>query len=174
MNKKKMLTGLLAVLLMVGLQTNFAHAGKDGSFTLQGLKAVYVVEPSMNSELKDQGLNPMAVKNDMEKKLKQAGINVISKTEFDKFSRSETYQLARIDTLLSASRIENTDITLYDVTFQVHQLALLARKPAIKIWSPTWEVRRIMGGSNSTIVTAQIEEAIEEFIRDFRAANALK
>lgn len=174
MDRRIVISVLLAVFLMLGLQAGFVHAGSNGSFTLRGLKVVYVGEPSMNSDLKDQGLNPTAVKNSMEKKLKRAGIHVISKTEFEKFSLSETYQLARIDTVLSSSKIENTDIVLYDVLFQVAQLAFLARKPVIKIWSPTWEIRRITGGSSGTVVQSQIEEAMEDFIRDFNSANALK
>ena len=76
--------GRVMLLLLVSLIALGAATAADSDWqreTLRGLKGVQVLVEGLSPELRDANLDATMVQNDVELKLRQAGIKVVTKTE---------------------------------------------------------------------------------------------
>ena len=160
------------VLMILGVLAPLGPAHAQGDeFTLEGLKGIYVDASGVDESLQAQGLRPNRVKSDTEKRLKQAGIPVVSDKEFDRLKQSQRYPLAVLEIRLEVADLGRTDLRLHMVTVQARQIVYLARKPVVKLLSTTWERRKIVGGGGLDLVKGALAEGIEQFITAFSSAN---
>lgn len=72
---------LMAVVLVAATAAT-AIDSKDGRETLRGLKGVYVLVEHLNPEAERDGLDKTTIQTDVELKLRQAGIQVLTGTEW--------------------------------------------------------------------------------------------
>jgi hypothetical protein len=163
-------TLILAVLGLMIPQTP-VMAQKEGASTLEGLKSIYVDVTAVADQLEAQGLRKDRIKSDTERKLKRAGIPVVSQKEYTRLKRTPRYPLAIIELSLDLADIDNINLRIYTIKVQVKQVVFLARKPVVKIWSTTWERRKIVGAGSLEIINKNLSDALEEFIGDFSSVN---
>lgn len=168
MDPKKIRNILPLIILAVAISCTSLFAQEDIS-TLEGLKGIYVETPDLDSPMRQKGLNAGRLKTDIEKQLKGAGIPVLSSKDYDRLKRSPRYPLALLESEISVAEIPNVNLQLYSIKVRLSQFAFLARKPTIKIWSTTWERRKILGAAGPEFVKEKLTGAVDEFVNDFHS-----
>jgi len=164
--------GIIPAVLAFPFQSRAGAADRvDATDTLAGVKAVYVqIQPIASNLGNDRGLM-RRLKRNTENQLRKAGIELLSEKAYSRLSRTEQYPLARLFIALSIYNTGRMDEKMYSIAVQARQLAFLARKPVIKLMSPTWEKRKIGIEDNPEVVVGLVANMIERFIGDFKMAN---
>jgi hypothetical protein len=153
--------------------TPFAAMAADDSHTMfQGLKSVYVQVNPINTKTQGKGIVASQLREETEQQLKNAGIQVLSDEEFNRFKISLKYPLARIVLSVSIEEIptESTTLDVSNITVEVQQAAFLGRKATISMFATTWERNQIIFGGSGQ-VQGKIRAFIAEFITAYTGAN---
>jgi hypothetical protein len=136
--------------------------------TLAGLTGVEVVVETMKPDAEREGLAGSTIQTDVELKLRQAGIRVL--TSSDGFlAPGNPYLYLNVNT--SRTR---TGIYAYCIELQVKQGVKLTRNPAIISSSPTWQARGYVGtvgASNLHTVRDDVRDMVDQFVNAYLAAN---
>ena len=172
MERKSLFVFLVMLVFVFGFSISGAHSMDDPVATLSGLKGIYVDIASIDSNLEIEGVTVNRLRNEAESRLKKAGITVLNKDDYDRYSRTQTYQMARLDISVTSDPGESETHRIYVLRVQVSQEARLWRKPIIKITAPTWEILKIASNPREGSLLMQIQEALDLFIQDFRSANS--
>lgn len=147
-------------------------AAQDSPTMFQGLKSVYVQVNPIDSKTEQKGISAGRLRKYTEQQLINAGIQVLSDEEFDKFKISLKYPLARL--MLSVSMeeifIEDAALNVSNITVEVQQAVQLGRKATISMFATTWERNQIMFGGSAE-VQGKIRAFVAEFISAYTSAN---
>ena len=168
---------LAVVILLISANFNSLSSAVDGEDTravLGGLKSVYVHVDALHPEIEQKGIAAAQVRKDVEQQLMKAGIRVLSEEEYSRIKISATYPFARLELSITMEEIqidENVSLNVFNIVVRVSQAVFLGRKPAIKMFAPTWE-RREMNFTNSVAdVQQRLRAFVSEFIAAYLAAN---
>jgi len=165
--------GRVMSLVLVSLIALGAATAADSDWqreTLRGLKGVQVLVEGLSPELRDANLDATMVQNDVELKLRQAGIKVVTKTE-----SSTTPGMPALCIRADVWHPPTGDY-VYDVKVELQQQARLEREPKIIAnGARTWASRGAIGTSGiamlSTSVRDAVTEKVDEFIKAYLSAN---
>ena len=172
MERKSLSVFLVMLIFVFGFSISGAHAMDDPAAALSGLKGIYVNIAPIDSNLESEGVTANRLRNEAEGRLKKDGINILKKDDYDRYSRTQTYQSARLDISVTSEVGGSETHRIYVVRVQIIQEARLLRKPIIKISAPTWEALKIAVNPGEGSLIMQIQEALDLFIQDFRSANS--
>lgn len=150
--------------------TTFAESERPPAFT--GLKSVYVDAPLLDPEVEEGGMNSRQLKKDLERRLKSAGIQVLSDDAYNRFKFSKGYPMARLNISISYGKMTSEGLDFYALTVQAMQQVFLAHKTSIKMWTPTWEVKKMIVGSSPADIQPHITEAVGLFVKDYLSENS--
>jgi len=164
--------GIVMLFTLVNL-VSFALAIDDEavSASLGGLKSIYIAEPSIDSQVRYDGLSTRRLKKNTDRQISKSGIKALSEKEFDRLKRSERYPLGRLDTVITVSEITSMDLKIYNIVVQLRQVVFLARKPVAKLWAPTWGKRELGYSGNVDVVEERVKDIVGQFINDYLSAN---
>jgi hypothetical protein len=165
--------GRVVSLALILLITAGAATAADSDLqreTLRGLKGVQVLVEGLSPELKDANLDATMVQNDVELKLRQAGIGVLTKTE-----SSATPGMPTLCIRAEAWRPLTGDY-VYHVTVELQQMARLEREPKIMVnGAGTWSSRGTIGTSGMAMLPTSIRDTVadkvDEFIKAYLSVN---
>ena len=160
--------GRVALLALVSLITVGAAAAADGDVqreALKGLKGVQVLVEGISPELSAANLEPSMVQGDVELKLRQAGIKVLTKTAASTTPGRPTLRI------LADLRRPQGDY-LYDVKVELQQQAdPKSAAGGIR----TWSSRGATGTSGTAMLTTMVRDAVneqmDEFIKAYLSVN---
>lgn len=169
MNKREfiVLIGILLVLLLGS--TVSAINGKSNLATLRGLTGVGVLIEQLPAEVEKEGLFRKQIQIEVEFKLRDAGIRVLTREECLK-TPGEPYLYINMN--VNTSKTES-DIYPYSIDIVLMQKVSLARDPKQTTYAVTWSVGGV--GSISKGLLIQLRESVNDalgiFIKAYLSEN---
>lgn len=170
MREKTFVSIFIAMILCLAFLPWTYGQDPPASTSLVGLRGLFV-EAFVIAPPDNAGISEKEIKGDVERQLSGAGIEILSKEEFDRLGRSLRYPLARFEVSVHISKTGSPEPQVAIVSAVLRQMSQLSRKPVIKYWAPTWESRHILIHSNPENLREYVMKVLEEFISDFRSVN---
>jgi len=166
----KTVLAALALLFSAGGLAPLLGQGDDEStrMTLAGVRGVrVVVQVSDSDEVRKDGLIQSQLQTDVELKLRQAGITVLSQQE----AHIGPWLSVTVSTLNVSSRT-STGMYAVCMTAELHQWVTLTRNPPVRVWVSTWSARGQFGATaHLSSVRDLIRDMTDQFINAYLAAN---
>jgi hypothetical protein len=135
--------------------------------TLRGLKGVMVFVEDIDTDVENHGLTKGLLKKEVESRLRQADIPVLT--------RDEAFNMQGKPYLYLNLTTHNTGIELYSYAIRIefNQDVCMIREPSIRASATTWiaNVVGIVGARNLPAVTEDVTQLTDTFIHDYLAAN---
>lgn len=156
----------LSRLVMVLLVAANAATAVDAGFSrasLKGLKGVQVLVEPLQTEVEQGGLNKASIQTDVELKLRQAGITVLTE---------EGTPYLYIDVNTSSG-----SLYAYFVGVKLCQTVRLDRDPSIQVLlATTWDVGEVgtVGRVNLRSIRDRIKDLVDMFINAYLSVNPKK
>ncbi len=140
--------------------------------TLKGLRGVHVIVENIDSEAERAGLAQATLRTDVELKLRQAGIAVLSRTEaFATPGKPVLY----LDVHARAPRGAASGSYAYSIHLELQQLVVLERNAAMILLAPTWStpggVGIVASAQLSTVVRENVRDEVDRFINAWLSVN---
>ncbi len=166
-----MKTALAALaLLSAAIVTPLLGQGDDEDTrkTLAGLHRVrVVVQLSDSAEMQKDGLSQSQLQTDVEVKLRQTGIIVLSQQE----AQSRPWLNVIVSTL-NVSSANAMGMYAVSVSAELHQWVTLTRNPSVRVWVSTWSATGQFGTTaHLSSVRDVIRDMTDQFINAYLAAN---
>lgn len=141
----------------------------DKRDTLRGLTDVSVLVEYLPDEIEREGLSREHVKRDIEVRLREGGLRVLSTSDIAK-TLGAPYLFVTVYTVAGPS----LNMHGYAVGLALKQLVQLSRNPTTQLFATTWE-----GPAFPSVLTApkvieirnRISDAVERFLIDYQAVN---
>ena len=163
----------LRVFLLLGLTLWWPTAGfaftADKRDTLRGLSEISVLVEYLPDDVEREGLNREHLQRDIEVRLRQAGLHVLTITEVAT-SPGAPYLYIAVYPITSPS----VNFNAYAVALTLKQLVQLSRQPTTELFATTWEgptPPSSLGAPRVPDIRSRISTALERFIIDYQAVN---
>jgi hypothetical protein len=160
---------ILLSLTLCWLTVGFSFTA-DKRDTLRGLKEISVLVEYLPDDVEREGLNREHLQRDIEARLRQAGLHVLTISEVAN-SPGAPYLYAAVYPITGPSVHVNT----YAVALTLKQLVQLSRNPSTELFATTWEGPIHFGSlSDSRVldIRSRIFDAVGRFIVDYRDVNS--
>jgi hypothetical protein len=164
----------LTVLILLSLTLYWPTIGfsftADKRDTLRGLKDISVLIEYLPDDVEREGLNREHLQRDIETRLRQAGLHVLTISELAN-SPGAPYLYIAIYPIMSPS----VNLTAYAVAVTLKQLVQLSRSPTTELFATTWEGPVHLSSitdSGVLDIRGRIFEAVGRFIVDYRDVNS--
>jgi hypothetical protein len=164
---------LIAIVLLLGQVDAGVFASDDsepGSFTLEGIKNIYV-RVAMDPEIETKGLGADQLKKDTEQQLREAGIKILNEGDFSRLKGSVRYPLAGLDVIITLIDIQEMELDIYDIEVKIRQVVFLARRPVIKILAPTWKDQTVFQSNSLGLIREKLKESVDKFLDAYLSVN---
>ena len=160
----------LAVVLL--LAASAATAGDDefSRQSLKGLKGVGVLLEDLHADVEQDGLNKTSIQTDVELKLRQAGITVLTQAE----RRAAPGGPFLYITVNTQQRPTAAGLYAYSISVELSQNVQLERDPTIQIvGATTWSVGEVgtVGRDRLRGVRDGIKDLVDMFINAYLSVN---
>ena len=158
-------------LMAVLLATAMAATPQDDEYTqetLQGLKGVRVLIENLHPDAARDGLDKTTIQTDVELKLRQTGIKVLTETEW-LAAAGAPYLYIHLDTCGG-----ETGRYAFSIEVSLQQMARLERDPKIvAIRAATWSSGSIgtVGRANLQDIRNSIKDHVDKFINAWLSVN---
>ena len=136
--------------------------------TLAGLTGLYVSVQRIPDEMQRDGLDTTQILTDVELKLRQAGITVLTRQEWLS-TEAFPYLYVNVQVTKNSARIY-----AFSVDVELRQLVTLVHNPAVSTLATTWSATGIIGTVGSQklgSVRDDVRDLTDEFINAYLAAN---
>lgn len=144
--------------------------------TLAGLQGVAVeVVPLDDPQVERDGLSPSAIQTDVELRLRQAGIPVLSREQSFR-TPGKPFLVLSIGAL-KATPSSGLDIYPYSIKLTFEQLVILARSPGTRGLAVTWSATGktgVVGRERLSTIRDNVRDMVDQFINAYLAANPKK
>jgi hypothetical protein len=142
----------------------------DKRDTLRGLSEISVLVEYLPDDVEREGLNREHLQRDIEVRLRQAGLHVLTISEVAN-SPGAPYLYVAVYPIVSPS----VSFSAYAVALTLKQLVQLSRIPTTELFATTWEGPMHFGSLNDTRaagIRSRIFDAVGRFIVDYRDVNS--
>ena len=164
----------LRVLILLGLTLYWPTLGfsftADKRDTLRGLKEISVLVEYLPDDVEREGLNRDSLQRDIELRLRQAGLHVLTLTELAN-SPGAPYLYVAVYPITGPS----VNLNAYAVALTLKQLVQLSRNPTTELFATTWEgPMQLSSLSDRRVldIRTRIFDAVGRFIIDYRDVNS--
>ena len=164
----------LRVLILLGLTWYWPTAGlcftADKRDTLRGLSDISVLVEYLPDDVEREGLNREHLQRDIEVRLRQAGLHVLTISELAN-SPGAPYLYVAVYPITTPS----ANFNAYAVALTLKQLVQLSRHPTTELFATTWEGPMHFGSLGDARVQGirnRILDAVGRFIVDYRDVNS--
>lgn len=144
--------------------------------TLAGLQGVAVeVVPLDDPQVERDGLSPSATQTDVELRLRQPGIPVLTREQSFR-TPGKPFLVLSIG-VLKATLNGGLDIYPYSIKLTLEQLVILARSPGIRGLAVTWSATGMTGvvaRERLSTIRDNVRDMVDQFINAYLAANPKK
>src|SRR5262245_5418282 len=159
----------LRVLILLGLMWYWPTVGlcftADKRETLRGLSEISVLVEYLPDDIEREGLNREHLQRDIEVRLRQAGLHVLTISELAN-SPGAPYLYVAVYPITTPS----VNFNAYAVALTLKQLVQLSRHPATELFATTWDGPMHLSPLNELRVDlrTRILDAVGRFIIDYR------
>jgi hypothetical protein len=164
----------LRVLILLSLTLCWPTVGfaftADKRDTLRGLREVSVLVEYLPDDVEREGLSREHVTRDIEGRLRQAGLRVLTISEIAN-SPGAPYLYVAVYPLPGPS----ANFNAYAIGLTLKQLVHLSRNPTTEFFATTWEGPALPSSLSAPGVfdiRTRISDAVGRFIIDYQAVNA--
>lgn len=164
----------LRVLILLGLTWYWPTAGlcftADKRDTLRGLSDISVLVEYLPDDVEREGLNREHLQRDIEVRLRQAGLHVLTISDLAN-SPGAPYLYVAVYPITTPS----VNFNAYAVALTLKQLVQLSRHPTTELFATTWEGPMHLGSLGDARVLGirnKILDAVGRFIVDYRDVNS--
>jgi hypothetical protein len=154
------------------LSTAVASDSEIDRASLKGLPGVYVLVEDLNPPEEQAGLKSADIQADVEQKLQQAGIPVLSKAE-----GASTPGMPTLYVSVSVASSATSDLWPFDIDVNLEQNATLTRNSEVFVPSAiTWHVGAIGGVDKGDVpsIRDRIKGEVDRFVKAYLAVNPKK
>jgi len=170
MNKKKLFFFVMVTLLVSPVLN--AHAQKMGDQLLAGLTTVNLrVQYSDESGMKATGTESSQLVSDTERQLSDAGLKIVSPSEFDRLVASRGYPIALLDVEVRLGKVKDMDLKVYSLSVRLRQLSYIARMPTLRFLGGTWDVTESGVVDDFSSIRQRLSTIISRFVSDYKSEN---
>jgi hypothetical protein len=173
---KRLVMLLTAILLSIGFAVPvFAVDSKETRITLTGLQGVYVAVEELQSNimkyekhLRKYGLMKEQIQQDIEQRLRQAGIRVLTSDELLKTP-------GRPILYVNVNTHENEKYWLaYDIRIELQQIVSIDSNPKIKTLASTWtmNVTGIANIGTLNVIRDNVLFLADRFVEAYKSVNS--
>lgn len=175
MKCNRFFTGFLGVaFILLSVHVRADEAEDERVARLRGLDAVVVSVDKLGKDVEDDGLTSDQLQQDVELRLRKAGIRVLSQTEW---KEKPLTPVLYVRSHLVKGKGSLAGLYFTHLSFALGEYARLVRNPAIIAIAMTWESQSSTG-SVGTQKVRQFRESVadktDEFTNAFLAANPKK
>jgi hypothetical protein len=160
-------------LILLGLTLCWTTVGfaftADKRDTLRGLREVSVLVEYLPDDVEREGLSQEHLTRDIEVRLRQAGLRVLTISEIAK-SSGAPYLYVAVYPLPGPS----VNFNAYAIGLTLKQLVQLSRSPTTEFFATTWEGPAPLSSLSAPSVLdirTRLSDAVERFIIDYQAVN---
>jgi hypothetical protein len=161
----------LAIILVAMLELalpSLAHTDEGVNKTLMGLIGVHVTVEMMRPDAERDGLLRSTLQTDVELRLRQAGIKVLSREE-------RSIDIGFPILYLNVNTLKTGDgFYAYAISLRLRQAARLIRNSEIIALVDTWNatgVIAVVGKTKLSDVREDVKDKVDEFLNAYLAAN---
>ncbi len=166
MSKAKTWVVLLTLsLTSLQLQNVFAFDNQVSRETLRGLQGVRVMAAPLKWAVEQKGLTADQLQQDIELKLRLAGIVVPSEESPELPGRPLLYLNATI------LRYGALDRYIFNIKLELNQEVALVQRPSVKTSATTWSVALTGTSHKLSTVRDQVRELVDTFINAYLSVN---
>lgn len=170
MDKKKLFFFVILSLLVSPVFD--AHAQKMGDQLLAGLTTVCLrVQYSDDSGMKATGAESSQLVSDTERQLSEAGLKIVSSSEFDRLIASRGYPIALLDVEVRIAKVKDMDLKVYNLSVKLRQLAYIARMPTLRFLGGTWDITDYGTMDDFSFVRQRLNAVIVRLVSDYKSEN---
>jgi len=162
---------IISAFIMALVSPAVAQDTEGERATLAGLTGVYVLVEGMKPDAEKDGLARSTLQTDVELKLRQEKIRVLTSGE-RLAAPGMPYLYLRVGTFKNIK----SDMGLYAfvINLELIQEVRLTRNPAITSLGATWQARGFVGtvgAENLHIVRDDVRDQVDQFLNAYLAAN---
>jgi hypothetical protein len=160
--KRGVMQRTIAALCLIVMSLPATGRASDTEFsrrTLKGIKAVAVIVEKLREEA-PKGLTEQQLQNDVELRLRNAGIAVIPSNRADQ--AAAPYLYVRVNSL----QLSNSPQYIYAIGIELNQAVKVARDVRIVAVAATWD----KGGTGCTSSPQRIRDGVVDYLDKFIAA----
>ncbi len=161
---------VLALVMMAPVSLILADSELERA-TLVGLKGVEVVVEEVDPEAERDGLVKSTLQTEVELKLRQAGILVLSRTQAGS-TPGNPWLYLRVSAVKGSGTLQR--LYVFSVSLELNQIVRLDRNPSVITFARTWSARGFIGtvgAANLSSVRESVRDRVDEFINAYLAAN---
>ncbi len=136
--------------------------------TLAGLTGMYVLVEHIPDEAERDGLDTTQIRTDVELKLRQAGITVLTQQEWLS-TAAAPYLYVNVQAIKNRA-----NVYAFSADVELRQRVTLVRNPGMSILATTWSATGIIGTVGSQklgAVREDVRDLTDQFINAYLAAN---
>ena len=136
--------------------------------TLAGLTGVYVLVEQISDEAQRDGLDTTQIRTDVELKLRQAGITVLTRQEWLS-TAAAPYLYVNVQVLKNPAKFY-----VFSANVELGQRATLVHDPSMSVLATTWSATGTIGTVGSQKVGSvreDVRDLTDQFINAYLAAN---
>src|SRR5690349_10590938 len=163
----------LTVFILAGLTWYWPTAGlcftADKRDTLRGLSDISVLVEYLPDDVEREGLNREHLQRDIEVRLRQAGLHVLTLSDIAK-SPGAPYLYVAVYPITGSL----VNLNAYGSGLTLKQLVQLSRNPTTEFFATTWEgpaLSSLLSAPTVLDIRRNISDAVERFIVDYLAMN---
>lgn len=160
---------IAVLVLVVGpISPTLAGDGPRDRESLAGLAGVHVLVEPMDADVEQEELAQSTLRTDVEVKLRQAGIRVLTMTE-SALAPGSPYLYLRVSML----RVPEMPLYAVNIHLELDQRVMLARNPTIALLAPTWSTAStgVAGMNKLDWLRERVRDQVDRFINAYLAAN---
>jgi hypothetical protein len=161
--------GLFPLFLLTAVPVASADMPDRAKETLRGLAGVAVVIEPLHPNAEQDGLTQRLLQDDIERRLRAAGIRVLTQKEW-RNTPGSPYLYVNV-----AALKKSYGLYAYAIEVCVNQLVTLIRNHQIQEFAETWETREVgtVGKDQLPTVRESVRAHVDAFIHDYFAVNSL-
>jgi hypothetical protein len=157
--------GIIGVLTLLSSSV-FALKQKFSQPTFSGLEGIYFAVEDLNPEIEQDGLTTNQIKGDVERKLRLAGIKVLSQEEWKKEKGSPyLYVNAHIMKVMNG-------VYVFNITTAFIQEVHLVRRSNIRVPASIWSAETLGISDHLKDIRNPTKDCVDKFINAYLSMNS--
>jgi hypothetical protein len=121
--------------------------------------------------MKATGMESSQLISDAQRQLTDAGLKIVSSSEFDRLIASRGYPVAMLDIEVRLAKVPDMELKVYNLSVRLRQLAYIARMPTLRFLGGTWDVADAGTLDDFAFLRQRVNAIISNLVSDYKSEN---